>query len=262
MGIDSTGDTNVVRIANCSGFYGDRLSAAKEMVDGGPIDVLTGDYLAELRLDGTTSADTICQMVVAWKENLGAGEWIRGRGWDQNDWETKEFPTTEDLAGTESHPVFLRRVGGHAAWLNTTALELLGITGDTPDPPGGRIVRDADGNPTGVLIDKAKDNAWERVPEPSLEEKTRRMRLAIQECQRFGLTGVHDAGTEEDELEILRELRDDRALGMRIYVMLDADDSTFVAEQFERGPVWEDPYITVRAIKVYADGRRGRGAPR
>ena len=220
-----------------------------------------GDYLAELRLDATTSADTVRQMVVAWEKNLGAGEWVRGRGWDQNDWETREFPTTEDLVGTESHPVFLRRVGGHAAWLNTTALEILGITRDTPDPPGGRIVRDADGNATGVLIDEAKDNAWELVPEPSLEEKTRRMRLAIAECQRFGLTGVHDAGTEEDELAILRQLRDDGELGLRVYVMLDTDDTTFVEEQFERGPVPEDPYVTVRAIKVYADGALGsRGA--
>jgi predicted amidohydrolase YtcJ len=220
-----------------------------------------GDYLSELRLTGTTSADTIRQMVIEWQRELGAGAWILGRGWDQNDWEIKEFPTVRDLAGTESHPVFLRRVDGHAAWLNAAALETLGITRDTPDPPGGLIVRDADGNPTGVLVDEAKDNAWALVPEPSFEEKTRRLKLAIRECQRFGLTGVHDAGTEEDELEILRRLRDEGALDLRVYVMLETDDSTFVAKQFTRGPVVKDPYITVRAIKVYADGALGsRGA--
>ena len=198
-----------------------------------------GDYLSELRLIGTTSADTVRQMVIDRQKEFWAGAWIRGRGWDENNWEIKEFPTARDLAGTESHPVFLRRVDGHAAWLNATALEILGINRDTPDPPGGLIVRDADGSPTGVLVDKAKDNAWALVPEPLFEEKTRRLRLAIQECQRFGLTGVHDAGTEEDELEILRRLRDNGELGLRVYVMLDTDDSTFVAEQFERGPVLE-----------------------
>jgi predicted amidohydrolase YtcJ len=220
-----------------------------------------GDYLSELQLAGTASADTIRQMVIAWKNDLGAGAWILGRGWDQNNWETQEFPTVGDLAGTESHPVFLRRVDGHAAWLNTTALEILGITRDTPDPPGGLIVRDADGNPTGVLADNAKDDAWDLVPEPSLEEKTRRLKSAIRECQSFGLTGVHDAGTEEDELEILRQLRDDGALGLRVYSMLETEDSTFVARQFERGAVVKNPYLVVRAIKVYADGALGsRGA--
>ena len=94
--------------------------------------------------------------------------WIKGRGWDQNDWEGKEFPHWRDLAETEANPVYLRRVDGHAAWVNSTALEMCGITKDTPDPPGGKIDRDPKSNePTGILREAAMDLVSRHVPEPS-----------------------------------------------------------------------------------------------
>jgi predicted amidohydrolase YtcJ len=221
-----------------------------------------GRYLTELRLIGTSSADDVRQMVLSGQAQAKPGEWILGRGWDQNDWEIQEFPTWADLEGTEANPVFLKRVGGHAAWLNATALEVLGIAADTPDPFGGRIHRDEEGNPTGVLIDRAKDDAFEGIPEPAADKKTSLIRLAIEECRRFGLTGVHDAQTRRDELEIYRRLDRATDLGLRIYAMLDTDDSTFVMSELSRGAsVAEGSHLTVRAIKVYADGALGsRGA--
>src|SRR5664279_3927072 len=89
--------------------------------------------------------------------SLPAGAWIRGRGWDQTNW-GGEFPTAAPLSlAAQDRPVYLERVDGHAAWVNAKALALAGIAVNTPDPAGGRIIRDAAGNPTGVLIDRAQE---------------------------------------------------------------------------------------------------------
>jgi predicted amidohydrolase YtcJ len=222
-----------------------------------------GSYIAELQLTGTKSVAQIRSMVEKRRLETPEGEWIIGRGWDQNDWEVQEFPTWRDLDGTESNPIYLKRVDGHAVWINSTALRLCGITRATPNPPGGEILRDADGRPTGVLVDKAVDIAFKKIPPPSRAEKKRRMRLAIAECQRFGLTGVHDAGVTREELEILDELEAAGELGFRVYAMLDADeDSLFAYEEVQKGPrMDEDAYVRVGAVKHYADGALGsRGA--
>jgi hypothetical protein len=221
-----------------------------------------GAYLSELQLTGTTSAGQVRDMVIERAKVTASGEWIDGRGWDQNDWEAKTFPTWKELAGTEKNPVFLRRVDGHAAWLNQTALDILGIAAETPDPPGGRFLRDSLGRPTGVLLDRAKDEAAARIPEPSATEKARRVKIAIEECQRFGLTGVHNMDVGRDELEILRALAGSSELMLRVYAALDTEDSTLVLRELERGPQVDDGlHLVVRAIKAYADGALGsRGA--
>jgi predicted amidohydrolase YtcJ len=221
-----------------------------------------GTRLSVLDLVGTKTPSEIRGLVVEREKSASRGEWIQGRGWDQNDWPEREFPTWKDLEGTESHPVYLRRVDGHAAWLNRKALELCGIGAETPDPEGGRIVRDAGGNPTGVLVDNAIELVTKMIPEPSFDEKIRRMKLALAECLRFGLTGVHDAGVGEKDLAVLRELERRGELGIRVYAMLDADEPEFLRAQLERGPVVDSEHrLDVRAIKLYADGALGsRGA--
>lgn len=221
-----------------------------------------GNYLAELQLVGTSSINEIRELVLEHQTGSEKGAWVVGRGWDQNDWVEKRFPAWADLTGTEANPVFLWRVDGHAAWLNRTALDALGITSGTPDPEGGRFVRQGNGDPTGVLIDWAADDAAARVPEPALTEKTRRMKVAIAECRRFGLTGVHDTDTNREQLEILDQLAQTGELRLRVYAVLHTPDSAFVMSMLERGPrVDEESLVTVRAIKVYADGALGsRGA--
>ncbi|RJP78112.1 MAG: amidohydrolase [Candidatus Zixiibacteriota bacterium] len=219
-----------------------------------------GRSLSELSLTGTQSPAQIRQKVLEKQPSAPPGAWITGRGWDQNGWPGREFPTWRDLEGTEAHPVYLRRVDGHAAWVNRTALDRAGITRDTPDPPGGRLLRDARGEPTGVLLDNAADLVRRIIPEPSRAERLEWARAAIRECHRYGLTGMHDAGVDEATLEILRELRDREELTLRVYAMLDDADSAFVARQFAAGPQ-VDPWLTVRALKLYADGALGsRGA--
>ncbi|UCG53742.1 MAG: amidohydrolase [Candidatus Latescibacterota bacterium] len=221
-----------------------------------------GKLLVQVNLHGTTSREDVRKRVREWQAKTPPGTWIEGRGWDQNDWEIKEFPTWKDLNGTEANPVYLRRVDGHAAWVNAEALRLCNITAETPDPFGGRIIRDADGEPTGVLIDEAVDLVFEKIPEPCFEDRVRRVRLAVRECHRNGLTGVHDAGVEKVDFEVLRYLAVREELDFRVYAMLDSDDTTFTVERIRQGPIVDDGgYLTVRALKLYADGALGsRGA--
>ena len=221
-----------------------------------------GRLLQEVNLNGTTTTAEIRDLVTARISEARPGEWIQGRGWDQNDWQVKSFPTWRDLRVTEANPVCLRRVDGHAVWMNRVALDMSGVTRDTPDPDGGRIVRDEGGEPTGVLVDRAKDLVTQIIPLPSMEELLRRIRLALAECRRFGLTGVHDGGTTEADLAVYRTLLERDELTLRVYTMLDSDSTRFVREQMAVG-AWSDPrhFVNVRAIKIYADGALGsRGA--
>jgi predicted amidohydrolase YtcJ len=220
-----------------------------------------GRSLSQLGLTGTKSAKQIQALVREKQLSVQAGQWIEGRGWDQNDWREKEFPTWRDLAGTEANPVYLRRVDGHAAWLNRTALELCGIHRETPDPSGGRILRDQDGNPTGVLIDNALDLARAVIPAPTHTDLLDWARAAIKECHRVGLVGMHDAGIDSAALEVYRELEKRGELTLRIYGMLSDEDPAFLDRWLEQGPDTTGGYLTIRSIKAYADGALGsRGA--
>jgi len=220
-----------------------------------------GRSLSQQNLVGTTSAEQIRELILERQKSMPAGQWIQGRGWDQNDWSAQAFPTWRDLAGTEANPVYLRRVDGHAAWLNRTALDLCGIHRDTPDPPGGRIVRDASGNPTGILIDNAMDLARAVIPQPTKDEMLKWTRAAIRECHCVGLVGIGDAGVDSAMLEVYRELQKNGELSLRIYAMLSDEDSTFLNKRLDRGPDTTDAYLTIRSIKTYADGALGsRGA--
>ncbi|MDH3197900.1 MAG: amidohydrolase [Candidatus Krumholzibacteria bacterium] len=221
-----------------------------------------GRLLHTLQLTGTRSKEAVVARVREAQAESAPGQWIYGRGWDQNDWEAQAFPTWQDLEGTGANPVYLRRVDGHAAWVNRAALEIAGVTRDTPDPPGGRILRDARGEPTGVLVDKATDLVYLRIPEPSDQELDAWMRSAVVHCNEAGLTGVHDAGTGRRVLDSLRRLARAGALTLRVYAMLDADEPDLIDAQLAAGPSVElDGYLTIRAVKAYADGALGsRGA--
>jgi predicted amidohydrolase YtcJ len=156
----------------------------------------------------------------------------------------------------------LERVDGHALWLNRTALDQCNITRATPDPSGGRIVRDAKGEPTGILVDNAEFLVDAYVPATTADELDRRLARAVNECARLGLTGVHDAGTSEAVLESLRRLGSHEALPINIYCLLDSDEPGFVRRFLAKGPTSElDGRLVIRAVKLRADGALGsRGA--
>jgi len=205
---------------------------------------------------------SIAEIAAYVKERAAAlpqGEWITARNWDQTNW-GGAFPSARDLdEAAPRHPVFLSRVDGHAAWVNSLALKLAGITDDTPDPPGGKIVRDSQGRATGILIDRAMALVRDKMPPPSLAQIKRQLELAARECARLGLAGVHDAGVSAEDLRAYRELLAEGRLPVRIYAMIGGPGPLW-REYLEKGPETA-PFLTVRAIKLYADGALGsRGA--
>ena len=187
------------------------------------------------------------------------GEWIIGRNWDQTNW-GGEFPSAADLDRVVSdRPVYLTRVDGHAGWVNTKALELAGVTKDTPDPPGGKIVKDPSGKPTGILVDRAQGLVRAKIPSPTDQQVRRWLSLAAKECARLGLTSVHDAGVPRQDLDAYRALYREGDFPLRVYAMIGGSGPLW-QEYLKRGPETSDG-LTVRAIKLVADGALGsRGA--
>jgi len=221
-----------------------------------------GTALERLDLVGATSLDDALGRAAAAASKLPAGEWLLGRGWDQNDWPGKRFPTAVDLdRAAGERPVYLVRVDGHAAWVSTAALKRAGISATTADPEGGRILRDAAGAPSGVLVDKAMALVSTLVPDPPRDVRKRRLAAGLAACARAGLTSVHDAGVPLSTVELYKELLAEGALATRVYVMIKADE--FLAAPPSLAPEigLGDGRLTVRAIKVVADGALGsRGA--
>ena len=221
-----------------------------------------GVALDTVDLSGTTSIDAIVGKVRERAASMTAGEWVLGRGWDQNDWTVKEFPTAASIdAVVSDRPVWLERVDGHAGLANTAAMRAAGVTAATPDPPGGRILRDAAGEPTGVFIDAAMTLVDRVVPPVSFEQRKRRILASAQTIAANGLTGIHDAGADADTIRAVRELIDEKRFPIRVYMML-GDNESLLREWFSRGPlVAHGDRLTVRSVKVYADGALGsRGA--
>lgn len=222
-----------------------------------------GAALEQVDLVGTTSLAEVVERAVAAARRLPSSSWVVGRGWDQNDWPERALPTHGELsAALPDRPVLLRRIDGHAALLNARALQAAGITSATADPPGGRIVRDAAGAPTGVLVDAACDLVERTLPRPAAADIERRALLAGRTLASFGITSIHDAGTTREELAVLRSLQRDARLPVRVVVMLDGADDALLDAELANGPsLSRDGMLAVRAVKLYADGALGsRGA--
>ena len=222
-----------------------------------------GSNLQTLDFRGTTSFEQVVAGVRQRVASTPPGQWILGRGWDQNDWTDKAWPTEELLSAVAPrHPVYLTRIDGHAALVNRAAMELAGLTASTADPEGGRIIRGPRGEPTGVLIDRAQNLVSARIPSITQAQLEARLLMADQEFRRLGLTMVHDAGTDAETVDAYRRLIEAGRLKTRIYVMLRGSLPS-LRPFFEKGPVTgaADPRLVVRAIKLVADGALGsRGA--
>lgn len=218
-----------------------------------------GDQLETFDLRYVKTVAEVASMVKQAAAQRKPGEWIRGQSWDQTNWGGR-YPSADDLtAAAPGNPVFLTRVDGHAAWVNRRALEIAGITAQTPDPAGGRILHAPDGTPTGILIDNAQSLAESKIPPPTPEETRRRIARAAAECARLGLTTVHDAGVNAQELDAYRELIAGKMLPLRVYAMIGGPGELW-QEYLKRGPEVSDR-LTVRSIKLFADGAMGsRGA--
>jgi predicted amidohydrolase YtcJ len=218
-----------------------------------------GEGLSELDFTGTTSAQQVADMVAVKAKGAAKGSWIKGNGWDQNDWALKEFPAHALLdAAAPDVPVVLSRVDGHATWLNAKALALSGITKATADPKGGKILRDAQGEPTGVLVDDAM--ALAKVPEESLAEVKADLLAAQAEIEKNGLTGVHDMGVRPVWLQAYRELLKEKKLTFRAYAFLSTKEPKFTEEWLAKKPE-RGAFFGIAGFKMFADGALGsRGA--
>jgi predicted amidohydrolase YtcJ len=219
-----------------------------------------GASLLNLDLAGTSSIGEIRSRLAAWKTTLKPGQWIRGRGWDQNDWPEKRFPHHRDIDEVAGDiPVVLTRIDGHAVWVNQRVLEIAGITGETPDPEGGLIVRNPDGTPAGVFVDAAADLLQSVLPHPSEEDRAEAVRRSLAMCASLGLAEVHDMGVDSAGVELYRRLAASRELPIRVYAVLEGSDTALVRASFSRGPEVDlyDGMLTIRAVKMYADGALG-----
>jgi predicted amidohydrolase YtcJ len=223
-----------------------------------------GQSLRTVDLMGVRSYEEVVARVAARAHEMRPGEWIRGRGWNQTLWPDTRFPTHELLSrAVPDNPVTLGRQDGHATLANAKAMELAGITAQTPDPDGGRIIRNADGSPSGVFVDNAQGLIGRVVPSPSREEQRAEILRGIAEANKYGLTGIHDAGVPQGTIDLYEELARAGQYNLRNYVMVASWDSTALAGAFRRGPqrALYDGHLWIRAIKIVSDGALGsRGA--
>ena len=185
-------------------------------------------------------------------------EWIYGRGWDQNDWEVKQYPDNKILDSLfPDRPVYLKRVDGHAAIANSTALKMAGITAETTIAGGSIELQN--GQPTGVLIDNAMPLVERKIPDVS-DSLAKVFFVKLQaECFKEGLTGVHDCGVSEHTVELIEQAQKSGELKMKIFALL-RDDSTYYDRWIKKGR-YTNGDLTVGGFKLYADGALGsRGA--
>lgn len=228
-----------------------------------------GQMLQSANVAGATSYQEVVDRVKAHARDVKPGVWILGRGWDQNRWASKEFPTHELLSRAfPDNPVVLRRIDGHGILANAKAMELARITASTAEPSGGRMLKLASGSPSGVFIDNAMELIDRAIPAATNEQTRDAVIAAIDECNRWGLTGIHDPGVAPKTIAIYEELAKAGKYNLRNYVMLsDPGEPTAAVAlsnpYLRRGPqsALYDGHLWIRAIKLYADGALGsRGA--
>ncbi len=225
---------------------------------------LLGRWRREVSCAGGAGEEECAARAAVRARSVPAGSWIRGSGWDQNWWPGGRFPSAAVLTrALPCHPAALSRVDGHALWVNAAALAAAGIDARTPDPPGGRILREADGRPAGVLLDAAQDLVLARIPPPGPAQLEEALVLGLREIVRLGITSVHDAGVPEDVLAIYRRLAAEDRLPLRVHAMLDGERPLpELREAMARARAAPElGRLEVRAVKLFADGALGsRGA--
>lgn len=258
----STGSDTSEQHNNIKTIDGQGKTLLPGMIDAHGHMLSLGSNLLEVDLRSATSASEAAQMVADYALAHGDQQWITGRGWNQEQWPDRAFPTAEQLdKHITDRPVWLGRVDAHAGWANSKALQLAGITSDTPDPDGGQIIKDADGKPTGVLIDNAKALVEKVMPETSYGQLKQRLSAASEHLLANGVTMMHDAGISHREYDFYLAQAVKGELPVRVYAMIAATDPD-LARLLDRGVVrGEQDYLFIRSVKAYGDGALGsRGA--
>ncbi len=226
-----------------------------------------GGYLLKVDLRGAKSEQEAVARVLSFvgKQSLQSSSqstWILGDGWNQVLWPSKDFPSKASLdKALPDVPVMLSRVDGHAVWVNSKALELAGIDRNTPSPAGGEIVKDKNGDPTGLLIDNAEQLVQKIIPKLNHEQLQERLDIAVGHLIELGITSAHDAGISNEIRELYIQNANDQHLKMRIYAMLSATDPDLIT-MLKAGHFNDtNNMLSIRSVKAYGDGALGsRGA--
>ncbi len=214
----------------------------------------------EAELTGAATLEETLERVRSFAKLHPKDPWVVGRGWDQTDWPDKAWPSADRLEQVVSdRPVALSRVDGHAMWVNRAALSMAGIDAKTPDPPGGKIHRDAQGRPTGILIDAAIGMVESKIPASSDEVVEEALAAAANDLLAVGLTGVHDMGANEQLVNALTHLAKLNRWPLRV-IGYAGEGSSLHQRLLKDGP-FVTGRISIPGVKLYADGALGsRGA--
>jgi len=242
---------------------------AKKVVDAGGMYVYPGFIdshchflgyglsLNKAMLSEASSWDEVVARLVEHQKRFPTS-WVEGRGWNQNEWKVREFPTNELLnRAFPDKPVYIVRIDGHAAIANNAALKIAGVTASTR-VEGGEVVLQK-GKPTGMLLDNAMELVRRIIPKPTIDEKAAALQNAQKKCFAVGLTGVQDAGLDVDEVLLIDSLQQSGKMEIWVNAMLNPTPANY--EKFISKGVYQTNKLTVRSIKLYADGALGsRGA--
>ena len=216
-----------------------------------------GSQLDRVQLNDATSGEEFARRIGERAKKTPKAEWILGGDWDETKWSPPRLPTKElidPVAGVV--PVFVSRYDGHMALANSLALRLAGITAQTPDPPGGAIVRDAQGNPTGALKDAAMDYLDKVIPPLSHEQRLKAVKRALAHAASLGVTSVQNMNPDYEDIAVYSELLQRGELTTRIYAapyIMSVDDQAKIGIRHSFG----GPYLRIGALKAYADGSLG-----
>ncbi len=234
-----------------------------------------GYFELDIDLMKAKNYDEIVEMVRVAAAKAQPGQWILGRGWHQEKWDTlpanmvKGFQTHEKLSAVSpNNPVVLEHASGHAVQVNAKAMEIAGVNQLSKEnlkavsDEGGEIIRDKNGNPTGIFNELATGLIYKYMPAADDDRDRQAIELATKACLRNGITSFHDAGVTRRNIAFFKQAKKDGILGVRLYLMLGGDDHALVNEWIKKGPEIDSTHwITIRSIKLYCDGALGsRGA--
>lgn len=229
-----------------------------------------GHSKMNLDLNDAGNYDELVRKVADAVQRAKPGEWILGRGWHQSKWTplpepaVKGFQTHLALSKVSpDNPVFLTHASGHAGFANAKAMEIAGITAETHAIEGGEIIKNESGEPTGIFNENAQALITRHIHNNNQETETKALELGIQEALQNGITSLHNAGTNDQQLRTMEQFAIQNRLGVRIWAMLDGKDEALIKHWFERGAMLgaHHHFLNVRSIKLYADGALGsRGA--
>ncbi len=221
-----------------------------------------GLSLMQVNLNESKSEQEAVNRAITFHKNNKDTQWLLGRGWNQVIWKNKQYPNAVSLDEYfKDKPIWFKRIDGHAGWANSKAMSLAGITRESISPDGGEIVKDEQGNPTGVFIDNAMSLITSNIPELSEKEIKQALVKSMQELAKVGLTSVHDAGISSHVIAAYKSLIKENNMPIRINAMINIGDSN-IDQLLQQGHFYSnDNKFIINSVKISADGALGsRGA--